>query len=68
MLKKFFSALGADIKEIGTTFAQGDGKTRISYLIFGLGPLLRGQIVKGLAYLACELAFICTWSVSDGVI
>ena len=58
MLKKFFSALGADIKEIGTTFAQGDGKTRISYLIFGLGPLLRGQIVKGLAYLACELAFI----------
>ena len=58
MLKKFFSAVGANIKEIGTTFAQGDAKTRLSYLILGLGPLLRGQTVKGLAYLACELSFI----------
>lgn len=58
MLKNFFSGLGEDIKEIGTTFAEGDIKTRLSFLIFGLGPLLRGQIVKGLAYLAVQIALI----------
>ena len=55
---KYLKALGADIKEIGTTFAEGDGKTKLSYLIFGLGPLLRGQIVKGLSFLILELLFI----------
>ena len=58
MLKKFFSVLGKDLKEIGTTFRDGDIKTRLSYLVFGLGPLLRGQTVKGLAFLLCEVLFI----------
>ena len=53
-----FRALGSHITQIGTTFAQGDWKTRVSYLVFGFGPLARGQIVKGLAYLAAEIAFI----------
>ena len=57
-MKKFFAALGLNLKEIGTTFKEGDAKTRLSYLIFGFGPLMRGQIAKGLAYLGCELAFI----------
>ena len=55
---KGFSALGSAFAQIGVTFAEGDWKTRLSYLIFGFGPLARGQIVKGLAYLAAELAFI----------
>ena len=50
--------IGGDLKDIGTTFAQGDFKTRLSFLIMGLGPLLRGQIVKGLAFLASELFFL----------
>lgn len=58
MISRYLKALGKDIAEIGTTFAQGDWKTRLSYLVFGIGPLLRGQIVKGFAYLACELLFI----------
>ncbi|MBQ6362516.1 MAG: sugar ABC transporter permease [Lachnospiraceae bacterium] len=56
--QNIFEALGKDIAEIGTTFVQGDIKTKLSYIIFGIGPLLRGQIVKGLAYLAAELLFI----------
>ena len=56
--QNIFVALGKDIAEIGTTFVQGDIKTKLSYIIFGIGPLLRGQIVKGLAYLAAELLFI----------
>ena len=57
-MKKFFSALGSDIKDIGVTFVEGDAKTKLSYLIFGFGQLMRGQIVKGLAFLGCEIAFI----------
>ena len=53
-----FSALGKDSAEIGSTFAQRDWKTKLSYLVFGLGPILRGQIVKGLTYLGLELLFI----------
>ncbi len=51
-------SIGSDIKEIGTTFAQGDWKTRVSYVILGFGPLLRGQIVKGAAFLLSEILFI----------
>lgn len=50
--------LGTSIGEIGTTFARGDWKTRISYVIMGAGPILRGQIVKGLGYLAAEILFL----------
>ncbi len=52
------AALGENIREIGTTFAQGDWKTRLSYVVMGAGPLLRGQIAKGLAFLAAEILFI----------
>ncbi len=54
---RYTRALGTNIKEIGTTFTKGDWKTRISYIIMGFGPLLRGQIVKGLAFLASEILF-----------
>ena len=53
----FVGAVGTNIKEIGTTFAEGDIKTKLSYIIFGFGPLLRGQIVKGIVFLALEIAF-----------
>ena len=54
----FFGAIGNGFKDIGVTFADGDAKTKLSYLIFGIGPLMRGQIAKGLAFLGCEAAFI----------
>ncbi|MBQ0001643.1 MAG: sugar ABC transporter permease [Clostridiales bacterium] len=49
--------LGNDLREIGTTFKEGDWKTRLSYLIMGFGPLSRGQLVKGLSYLLMEVLF-----------
>ena len=55
---KGIKTLGNDILDIGRTFKEGDAKTRLSYLVFGLGPLMRGQIAKGLAFLACEVAFV----------
>ncbi len=55
---RFGGAFADNIKGIGTTFRDGDWKTRISYLIMGFGPLCRGAILRGLMYLGLELAFI----------
>ncbi len=54
MISRFFRWLGADLKEIGLSFAEGDWKTKLSFLIMGFGQLCRGQIVRGLAMLALE--------------
>ena len=53
-----FRAVGADIKDIGTTFAKGDWKTRVSFLIMGFGQLTRKQWVRGIAFLGSEVLFI----------
>ena len=49
---------GNKLKVIGQAFAKGDWKTKLSYLIFGFGPLMRGQFIKGIAFLAMEILFI----------
>ncbi len=54
----FFEALGKGFKEIGVTFTEGDFKTKLSFIIFGLGPILRGQILIGVTLLLCEVLFI----------
>ena len=51
------NTLAKEFAEIGTTFRDGDWKTRVSYVILGFGPLMRGQIAKGIALLACEVLF-----------
>ena len=53
----FCEAVLNGFKEIGVTFAEGDIKTKLSFLIFGLGPILRGQILIGVALLLCEVLF-----------
>lgn len=57
-IKRFFGAIGFDIKEIGLTFKEGDWKSRLSYIIFGFGPILRKQFLKGFALLALEVLFV----------
>lgn len=56
-IASFFKVLSGGLKEIGTTFIEGDFRTKISFLIFGVGPLLRGQILIGAALLALEVLF-----------
>ncbi len=56
-VSRFFNALGKGFKDIGVTFVEGDIKTKLSYIIFGLGPILRGQILTGVALLLCEVLF-----------
>lgn len=68
-IKTFFCFLGRSIKNIvfgigrGTKnffvgFVKGDIITKISYFIMGAGNLFRGQILKGLAFLALEVCYI----------
>lgn len=57
-IANFFKWIGNDVKEIGVTFAKGDFKTRISFLIMGFGSLCRGYFARGLAFLATEILFI----------
>ncbi len=46
------------LKELYQTFRDGDTSTRLSFLLMGFGCLRRGQIIKGLLYLAVQILFI----------
>lgn len=39
-------------------FLDGDIFTKLSFLVWGLSNMVRGQLVKGLLYLALEAAYI----------
>ncbi|MCM1183929.1 MAG: sugar ABC transporter permease [Roseburia sp.] len=54
----FFKGLGADLADIGTTFAKGDWMTKVSFVIMGFGSLLRKQFLRGIAFLLTEILFI----------
>ncbi len=56
-IASFFKWIGNDLKDIGVTFAEGDWKTRLSFLIMGFGPLMRKLYARGIAYLALEIGF-----------
>jgi len=54
----FFKWIGRDIKDIGVTFVEGDYKTRLSYLIFGFGSIMRGMFLRGISLLVLEILYI----------
>ena len=51
-------ALGSDIADIGSTFKNGDGITKGSFVVMGLGNMARGQFLRGLLFLLFEIVFI----------
>jgi len=59
---KFFKNLGlgivAGFKGYGSRFTKGDFATKLSYIIMGFGNFTRGQVGKGLAFLAAEILYI----------
>lgn len=54
----FFKWIGADLKDIGTTFVNGDWKTRVSFLIMGFGQLMRKQYARAVAFFGLEVLLI----------
>lgn len=48
------------LNEVGfvTAFKNGNAVTKLSAVIFGLGNILNGQIIRGLIFLALEIGYI----------
>ncbi len=55
---KAVCGFGRMVKEIALDWWHGDIATKVSYLFMGFGHIARGQIVRGLIYLAMEALFI----------
>ena len=57
-IASFFKAIGRELADIGKTFAEGDWKTKTSFLVMGFGNIARGQILRGVLFLIFEVVFI----------
>ena len=55
---KFFLKIKDGACDIGYTFAKGNWAVKLSFVIFGMGNLYYGQILRGLLFLLFELIFI----------
>ncbi len=55
----FFVGIGKGFANYGKRFVKGDVFVKLSYLIFGVSNMVRGQIIKGLLFLVTEAAYIC---------
>lgn len=55
--ENFFKTIGIGIKKEAEAFVHDDLITRLSYIVMGAGNFLRGQIVRGIIYLAVEVGF-----------
>ena len=65
-IKNAAISLVNEFKDIGSTFAHGDWKTRVSYFMMGFGNITRGQILRGLLFLLFEIVFIVYMIVAGG--
>ena len=54
---KTFRKIKDGICDIGYTFAKGNWAVKISFLVFGMGNLFYGQILRGLLFLLFEVIF-----------
>ena len=55
-----------ELKDIGTTFTQGNWAVKLSFFIFGFGNLYYGQIMRGLLFMLFEAVFIGYMLVPSG--
>ncbi len=59
---KGLCAVGRFFAGIGKIFADGDWKTKLSFLIMGFGQFFRRQVGRGIIFLIMEAAFIAFMS------
>ncbi len=52
------AGFGRGLKDIGSTFKNGDGITKGSFVVMGLGNMARGQFLRGILFLLFEIIFI----------
>ena len=65
-IKKFGLTIKDIFVTIGTTFAKGSWKTRVSYFIMGFGNISRKQYLKGLLFLLFEGVFTAYMFIAGG--
>jgi arabinogalactan oligomer/maltooligosaccharide transport system permease protein len=56
--KNMFVGIGKGFAGYFSRFVKGDWATKLSYIIMGFGNIVKGQIIKGLLFLATEVLFI----------
>ncbi len=54
----FFCRRALAIRNFFRRLREGDGLTRLSHLVMGLSHMVRGQLARGIIYLAAEALFI----------
>ncbi len=54
----FFVGIGKAVAGYVTRFIKGDWATKISYVVMGFGNMVKGQVLKGVLFLAIELSYI----------
>ena len=52
-----FKGIGHTVKDIVTTYAHGDWKTRVSYTVMGFGSMARGQWLRGILFFVFQTVF-----------
>ncbi len=57
-IANFFKGIGKAVAGYVSRFVKGDWAVKISYLIMGFGNMVKGQFIKGLLFLALQVAFI----------
>jgi len=57
-IKKISLAIAHEAQDIVMTFIHGDWKTKTSYVVMGFGNIARGQVLRGILFLAFEVIFI----------
>ena len=71
-LPGFFVKLGHGIANFfvtfGKRFVDGSIGTKLSHVILGAGNLYHGQIIKGLIYLAIQVAFVLYMVLCPGIV
>ena len=57
-IASLFTGIGREISDIVSTFVHGSAPTKISYVVMGYGNMARGQWLRGILFLMCEIVFI----------
>lgn len=66
VIVRFVRGIKDGICDIGYTFAKGNWAVKLSFLIFGMGNLYYGQVMRGLFFLLFEVIFIAYMLVPSG--
>ena len=66
IILSFGGFLTGQIKDIGYTFSKGHIGVKLSFLIFGLGNICYGQILRGILFLVFEVVFLVYMFLPEG--